>query len=319
MRPLARANWPNLYFLALPVAVAVWGLGAGAAACGVFVGLAWKWSDGFAQLRARPGPLRLETIGASHIVEKVRWHLDRLGVPYEEDRAAGILGLLAASRTVPRLTVPMGGSTSRIGESTEILRYLWGRYGALYPQEAAFLAPTPESIALEERLNEYALDVRRWLYRLVLPERDATLRLWGVDDARLPAWQRTAVRLAYPLLEQFVRRGVGLDAEPTQRSVARAHAFLADVETRLADGGPLLGSGPLHSVDLQLAAASAHWTAVPEFGGPGIVPYYGVPPEQVPPKIREAFEEWQAAFPHTTAYVRKLYAEERAPRPRWSE
>ena len=43
---------------------------------------------------AADAPLRLHTITFSHYVEKVRWCMDRLGIPYEEVPNAGILGVL---------------------------------------------------------------------------------------------------------------------------------------------------------------------------------------------------------------------------------
>jgi hypothetical protein len=160
-------------------------------------------------------------------------------------------------------------------------------------------------------MDQYALDVRRWLYWNALPQRDLMLRLWGGADPTLPGWQRFSLRIGYPVLERFIRRALRVDADSTQRSVERAQAFLADIEARLEAGSSLLGQGPLHSVDLQLAALSGHWACPERFGGPSIAPHYGVAPEALPPIVRAAYDEWQAKFPRTTAYVRRLYAEER--------
>jgi hypothetical protein len=320
MKLLSPENLPNFYFLALPLAVAALGLGPGITAVAVALGLVWKWAAGFRKLRPREGPppLRLETIGASHIVEKARWHLDRLGAPYEEDRVGGILGILFTARSVPRLHIDAGPSSSCIGDSTEILRYLWGRYGVSHPKEAAFLQPTAESLELERRMNTYAEDVRRYIYFQALPHRDKMLRLWGAHDPALPLWQRALMRLAFPLLKGFTVNGLQVTPEKAEASMQRAHEFLADMEERLKDGGPVLRRGPLHSIDLQLAAISSLWVQPAEFGGP-FFDHYRVPVEEWPEETQALLEAWLEKFPHTAAYTRKLYAEERAPRPRLSE
>ena len=52
------------------------------------------------RVRYRPDYLVLETIAFSHIVEKVRWCLDRMGADYGEEQDVGILGAVAAQRPV---------------------------------------------------------------------------------------------------------------------------------------------------------------------------------------------------------------------------
>jgi hypothetical protein len=322
MKLLTPDQLPNFYFLALPFAVAGLSLGAGVTALLVLAGLLWKWGAGFAKLAPREGPpplLRLETIGASHIVEKVRWHLDRLGAPYEEQRAGGILGILFSARSVPRLHIDAGPSSSCIGDSTEILRFLWGRYGVSHRKEAAFLQPTAESLELERRMNLYAEDVRRYVYLQVLPHRSEMLRMWGAEDPALPRWQRMLMRVAFPLLKGFTIRGLRVDPEKARESAVRARAFLSEMEARLQDGGPVLRRGPLHSIDLQFAASSALWVQPTEFGGPWFAAHYQISLDDWPEEVRRELETWEGEFPHTAAYVRKLYAEERAPRPQLSE
>jgi glutathione S-transferase len=108
--------------------------------------------------------LRLHTITFSHYVEKVRWCLDRMGVPYDDVPNAGVLGVMLAGRTVPWLEVPPG--LTRIGDSPRILRYLWGEYAGRLPAERVwFLEPTPAALALEAKFDRrLGNDVRVWMY-----------------------------------------------------------------------------------------------------------------------------------------------------------
>ena len=155
--------------------------------------------------------------------EKVRWCLDRLGVAYEEVPNVGILGVLLTGRTVPALEVPPG--LTRIGDSPRILRYLWGEYAGRLPFErTAFLEPTPATLELEQFFDRrLGNDVRVWVYSRVFERRDLTLRTWGVEETRIPAWQRALLRAG--------RAGAALRRAPHARrdadaggAGARAHA-----------------------------------------------------------------------------------------------
>jgi hypothetical protein len=68
--------------LLLPLIVAAFGLSLSAALLLVVGALVWRWAIVLLDLvRPAAGPeLVLETISASHFVEKVRWCMDRLGL-----------------------------------------------------------------------------------------------------------------------------------------------------------------------------------------------------------------------------------------------
>ena len=62
----------------------------------VLLMLLWRWAISLSAIAfpARVPELELETISASHFVEKVRWCMDRLGVEYREKPVGGTLGAL---------------------------------------------------------------------------------------------------------------------------------------------------------------------------------------------------------------------------------
>jgi len=306
-----------LAVLTAPAAVALFGLGVPAALVLTVALLGWRWAQTFSALTAAPaGPgLTLDTIAVSHFVEKVRWCLDRLGVEYEEVPDVGVLGVFATGRTVPRLRLRTGKVESVIGDSPDILRYLWGRYAAERGQQADFLRPSVESIAIEARLDRYGVDLQRWVYHHILPHRSVTLRAWGVDDPRLPAWQRQAVSLAYPVLRALMQRAFRLSDAAHVKVVGNIEALLGEMNQRLADGRrSLLGTAETSFVDITFAALSGLWIQPQEYAA-GKARFEMLPPDVLPAGMGEEVSRWRESFPHVAGFVERLYREERLPAP----
>jgi glutathione S-transferase len=310
----------TLALYALPVLVAGLGWGALAAllTAVVFalVGMALRiaLTRGAA---ARPDvPMRLHTISFSHYTEKVRWCLDRLAVPYEEVPDVGILGVLVTGRTVPVLEVPPG--LTRIGDSPKILRYLWGEYAGRLPFErTAFLEPTPATLELEQFFDRrLGNDVRVWVYSRVFERRDLTLRSWGLEETRIPAWQRLLLRALAPLLRFAVRRMLGVTPARAARALERTRESFERVDALLADGRPYLMGESLGFVDITFASLGALAVLPPEYAGRSLGGRRLA--------LEDLDADWQAeveAFRARPAgqFVLRLYSEERlrdADRPR---
>ena len=304
-------NLPNLYLLALaPIAVAI-DLGLAATAAALVAGLLWKWfmvQRSPAAGRAAGKRLSLETIAASPYVEKVRWSLDRLGLDYREEVSVGILGAIFAGRSVPRLRIGAGLGSSTIGDSPDILRFLWGQHAQA--AAACFLEPTPAAVALERRIDAYGSYNRRWLYQRLLPHRQLTLQLWGCNDPTLPAWQRNFLRLCYPLVVGFLRRALGINAERTRRSVEKMETFLDEIEKRLEDSPDGLMGDQRSYVDYAFAAQSCLWMPCPGYGGERARDYFP-PADAWPQDVARETAAWRARYPRVVAFVERLYASER--------
>lgn len=255
----------------LPVLVAALGFGVGAAAAVALVaallGICVRLFVSLRALRRPDAPLRLHSITFSHYAEKVRWCLDRLGVPYEEVPNAGILGVLLTGRTVPWLEVPPG--LTRIGDSPRILRYLWGEFAGRLPGERTwFLEPTPAALDLESRFDRrLGNDVRVWVYAQVLRDRALTLRSWGLEERMIPAWQRALLAAGRPVLQFAVRRMLGVTPGRAERALARTHEAFAEVDALLADGRPYLTGESLTFADITFASLGALAVLPPEFPG----------------------------------------------------
>jgi glutathione S-transferase len=258
-----------LYALPVVVVAAGWGvrvalvLGVLAAATGASIRLALV-------LRAarRPdAPLRLHTVTFSHYSEKVRWCLDRMGIPYEEVPNAGILGVLLTGRTVPWLEVPPG--LTRLGDSSRILRYLYGEHaGRLAGERTWFLEPTPAALALESQFDRrLGNDVRVWVYDRVFADRALTLRAWGIEERAIPAWQRWLLAAFTPLLRLAVRRMLRVTPDRAQEALARTRQAFDEVDRLLADGRRYLTGETLTFADVTFASLGALAVLPPEYPG----------------------------------------------------
>ena len=249
----------------------------------------------------------LSTIAASHFVEKVRWSLDRLGVDYEERSSGGTLGAYFRGRTVPQLKIRTGIVRSVIGNSPDILRYVYGRYLPERPERAAFLEPTAERVAFEQRLDAYGVSLQVWVYYHMLHDRELTLHAWGADSPATPAWQRIVLRALFPLLAFMIRFSFKINDTHFARSVARIEKLLADINADLTDGRKsLLGGDEINYTDLTFAAFTGLWL-MPEAYGGGKADNVRIERDRAPEAMRADIERWVEAFPRAVSWVETMY------------
>lgn len=298
-----------------PVIVAWFGLSLPAAILLVMLLLLWRWFvvlSGWARPEKTP-ELVLATISASHFVEKVRWSMDRLGLDYTEKASGGTLGAFFGGRTVPQLKIRTGAVQSSIGNSAEILRYLWGRYAVDDPEAAAFLEPTRERVDYESRLDGYGVSLQVWVYYHILNDRDVTLHAWGANSPVTPAWQRPALRLLFPLLRFLIRKSFRITEPNYQRATARIEEMLAEADGWLEDGRTsLLGGATLNYTDFAFAAMTGLLLMPPGYGG-GKAEAVRLDREHVPEGMQQDIDGWEAAHKGAVDFVTRLYSEERQP------
>jgi glutathione S-transferase len=302
-----------LALLALPLLVALFGLGLWSALALVLMLLLWRWAVIVSALTAKPtGPaLRLETIGASHYVEKVRWCLDRLGVDYVEQHNLGVIGALFAGRTVPKLHLRTGAVDSTLGNSSDILRYLWGRYATELGDRAAFLEPTKEALALEAQLDRYGALQQQWVYFHILDHRKLTLHAWGAQDPSVPVWQRALARPLFPFFRFFIRRAFRIGRNLNEKTLVRVDEMLAPLEASMADGRQfILGGDRLSYADITLASLSGLWLQPDNYGG-GAAGGVRIERDDAPPAMNADIDLWRDKYPRLVDHMQRLYEQER--------
>ena len=301
----------TLFLLLLPIIIAWGGFSTISAILLVIVALLWRWAISLSGilLPANVPELELETISASHFVEKVRWCMDLLGIEYKETPVAGVLGVFFTGRTVPQLKIRTGATRSVIGDSPDILRYLWGRYAT--SEQADFLRPTPERLALEQRLDRYGVDLQVWVYYHVLPQRELCLHAWGVNNHALPWWQRRALRIFFPLMSLMIRNAFQITDRHYAKAVEHIDKLLADCEQKLTDGSTsLLGEDTPNYTDFTFAAISALWLQPKDFAA-GKAQAVRIEENDFTTAMAEDRQRWMDTHPLALAFIEKLYAEHR--------
>ncbi|HEY5775115.1 MAG TPA: hypothetical protein VIS57_03435 [Xanthomonadales bacterium] len=303
----------TVFLFLLPLIVAGFGISLPGAIALVVFALAWRWMITLSGIIApeKTPDIELETIAASHFVEKVRWCMDRLGIEYTERQWVGVLGVFTMGRSVPTLKIRTGLVRSHIGNSPEILRYLWGAYAAELGEKARFLEPTPERLAMEKRLDRYGRDLQVWVYYHILADRKLTQHAWGCESPSIPAWQRYLVIALYPVLGFLLRKAFRISDSHYAKSVQHIEDILAEIDAALADGKvSILGDEMINYVDITFASFSALWLQPPGFGREK-ADAVRVDRQQAPAAMRADIERWIRSYPRATGFINRLYEAER--------
>lgn len=224
--------------------------------------------------------LRLITIPISHYCEKARWALERVGIPYREERHVQGVHQIVAWRaggrvTVPVLVTPAGALT----DSADILAWVDERTP---PELRLFPAERARRTAVEDvcrRLDEeLGPRGRRLMYVHMLPRPELALRF---NNAGVPLWEDRAIRIGWPVASRYVKHVLDIRPGVELQDEAAVWRELDFVASLLADGRPYLCGERFSAADLTFAALCA----------PLIVPCeYGVElpqPEALPVELAE--------------------------------
>jgi glutathione S-transferase len=241
---------------------------------------------------------RLITIPISHYCERARWALDHCEVPYEEEQHLQILHKRAVRKVGGVGSVPV--LVTRDGvlcHSRHIVRYA-DAHGTrrLYPEELR-----ADIEAYEHGIDhEFGVETRRWGYLHFFPLRKLLLRY---NAGRAPLWERSAVRVSYPLLSRLASRMFRLDDASVARGRPIIDRYLDQTAAMLADGRPYLFGDRFTAADLTFAAMLA----------PIVLPlHYGMPmprPDELPSATRAKVEAFRA---HPAAqFGLRMFAEHR--------
>jgi glutathione S-transferase len=231
---------------------------------------------------SRDGQCELITIPISHYCEKARWALDRAGVPYRERAHLQVVHWFHVKRAGGGWTAPVLACGSTVlSESADIVAWADARGGlGLYPSDAPEVRELERSF--DERLGPHG---RRWMYDSIRGD-NSLVGKYGL--AGVPAWERRAVPIAFPLVRRVIDRYFKITPESAARSLEISREVFDSVGERLSDGRPYLAGERFTAADLTFAALSAPLLVPPEYGVP--LPQ----PEELPDAMAAVIRELRA-------------------------
>lgn len=249
---------------------------------------------------------QLVAMPINHFGEKVRWIMDLLQVPYEENTVGGLLSLFTRGRTVPWLVDRK--SCSIIGNSDEILMFLAAVHVPSMPKEEREIAEylllrTDSTRRWEKRLNEFGHAIQGYAYFYFLgpnAPNDFAKTAWGMYEPKVSYLDRMAIRMLFPFLKNRLIKGFELE-DPVKCGARRAimNKLFDKVDEALSNSGNKYITGErLSYVDITFSALVAPLLAVSIcFSNPSLYAagrfesfnrseYKGYPPELV--KLEQA-------------------------------
>jgi glutathione S-transferase len=246
----------------------------------------------------------LITIPISHYCEKARWALDRAGIEYREQAHLQVLHWIPVARAGGRKTAPVLVWGGRVfADSAEIVEEASAKGPpdrSLFPDDAE----AAEEIRAMQRDFDASLgpEGRRWMYYAMRGRRDLAIA-YGCTG--VPAWQRRALPLAYPLATRIIDRYLDITPATATRSEAEVRATFDRVAERLEDGQPYLCGERFSAADLTFAALAAPLLMPPEYGVP--LPQ----PDELPAAMATTVRELRA---HPAgAHALRMFRNERRP------
>jgi glutathione S-transferase len=205
---------------------------------------------------------RLSTFPMSHYCEKARWALERLNIPYIEERHAPLFHLMA-TRRVGGSSVPILISDGKVfTDSTEILKYLdtIGLDDArLYPSDPQLLKQVE---ALETLFNaKLGTSTRIWAYSYTLytPQLAKQRFTNGV-----PFYEKVLFPAIFPLVSSKIRQKLHITPETATAAYAQIIHIFERVGDLLKDGRSYLVGDHFSAADLTFAALSVAAIRPPE-------------------------------------------------------
>lgn len=208
---------------------------------------------------------RLIAFAVSHYCEKARWALERLSIPFIEERHVPgfhwLFTLTYGGKSVPLLLTEAGTFT----DSTDILHYL----DAIAPTSHR-LYPADTELRREVETLEDLFDtvlgvsVRCWTYFYLLNSQKLMRSLWCEG---VPSVENILFPIVFPLVCFIARKDYNITAESAASSLNQIKGLFEKVNNLLADGRSYLVGNSFSAADLTFACLAAPILIPPEYSG----------------------------------------------------
>lgn len=247
---------------------------------------------------------QLIVIPVSHYSEKVRWGLDWLQIPYQEERHVPFFHRIATRRfggsSVPVLVTKQRSLT----DSTDILNYLdeQATTRRLYPTEPTLRQEVEKLEDCFDRL--LGVCTRRWAYFYLIGDRALMREAWCKGT---PKFEQMGFEVAFPFMVTLLRRLLRLTENGAARSLQEIRTIFEDVNQRLATNNNYLVGDRFSVADITFASLAAPVLFPEEY------PIQFPSLDQIPTEMATVIQELRVT--PAGQYALRLYQEERYPKP----
>lgn len=243
--------------------------------------------------------IKLFEFPMSHYCEKVRWALEYKQLPYERKLLLPVLHMpvmLALTRQTQVPVIECNGD--RIANSPAILAFLEEQFPdteRLYPQSEDEQKQALELCAMFDK--EIGPHVRRIAYYFALSDKAFMQELLSLEQ---PFVNRKVLAASMPVITRLMRKGMGVNEDGYQKSLARLNTLLTKLDAMIKPSGYLVGD---HFTIADLTAAALLAPIVQPQNS-----FYALPTQS--PDAFKAFNESYRQRPFF-AWVEEIYRKHR--------
>lgn len=196
--------------------------------------------------------VKLYTFAVSHFSEKIRWVLERSGIPYRDIQWTPFFHIVKALiKSKKATTVPIiEFGDIIVQDSTNIILLLereWSGF-RLLPKDPD---QRQQVLIIEERADQLGKHIVRYFYGPLLENQSAFVSVWGWNSS--PATKKI-LHLLFPMLKHMLVQSLNLSNEGRKESALKIEEMMAWLDEQVSDGRLYLVGDQLSIADISVAS-----------------------------------------------------------------
>lgn len=98
------------------------------------------------------------------------------------------------------------------------------------------------------------------------------LKTWGINETEIPPWQKTLLKLFFPIIKKFLIHGLDINKEHADKNLKRSEEFFEEMDKILNKNKFILGTEKPTYIDYAFASLAAIYALPDQYGGPRLTP-----------------------------------------------
>jgi len=138
---------------------------------------------------------------------------------------------------------------------------------------------------------------------------ELALKFWGLHETDIPPWQKTLLKLSFPLLKKFLIWRLEVSKENADKHLKLSEETFEELDKILSKNKFLLGTEEPTYVDISLAALAGILAWPDQYGGPRLTPESRVKMTDFSQEAQKTMKKFRGST--SGKFVLKMYAEYR--------